>query len=321
MNKLLDTFFPEGNVWPGKGKDVPPYIFDENIKIAIQVALITRRPLLVTGAPGSGKSTLAKAIAEYKESSFLSYTFTSRSRLEDLTGEIDQLQRLHDAHKVAITHEPLMDEWCYYKPGLFWWGFDPEHALRLGGNEDQLETAGERFRPPSRPKNLQAASKGVVFLLDEIDKAEPDLPNDLLEPLDNLSFQLPGIDPVIARHDWYLVIITSNGERDLPPAFIRRCITLELPDPTPASLINIAEHHLQTTDKKEKKLLSALADKFIGISDEAKNEQRRQPGTSEYLDAVRACRVLKIVPNEADPVWRQIAQSTLRKVAPEKNEQ
>jgi MoxR-like ATPase len=314
MTNPLDLFkFPTADIWPAT-EETPPYIFNQKIKIALSVALITRRPLLISGSPGSGKTTLARAIAEYQRCSFLNYTFTSRSRLEDLTGEIDQLQRLHDAHTAAVTKEPLMEDWCYYKPGLFWWGFDPELAMRRGGSRKQIDELKNRFRPPAKPKYLKDQSAGVVFLLDEIDKAEPDLPNDLLEPLDNLSFQLPNMDAIKAKHDWYLVIITTNGERELPPAFLRRCIALELSDPEPEVLVNIAEHHLQTTDLAEKNLLSELADKFKLISNEAKNQQRRQPGTSEYLDAVRACRELNIFPNNDDDIWQQIAQSTLRKI-------
>ena len=212
-----------------------------------------------------------------------------------------------------------MEDWCYYKPGLFWWGFNPEQAMRRGGNQDEVNDPRDSVSRPFQTEIFKRAINGVVILLDEIDKAEPDLPNDLLEPLDSLSFQLPGIEPIKAQHDWYLVIITTNGERDLPPAFLRRCITLELPDPEPKDLVNIAEHHFKTTDADKNKLLSTLASKFKSISDEAKDEQRRLPGTSEYLDAVKACLELNIVPDDKDKVWQQIAQSTLRKY-PQTNE-
>jgi MoxR-like ATPase len=312
MKEFLDDFFPTDNVWP-KSDQTPPYIFDTRIKTAVKVALITRRPLLISGSPGCGKTTLAKAIAQYRKASYLEYTFTSRSRLEDLTGEIDQLQRLHDAQVSSAKPDALLDDWCYYKPGLFWWGFDPELAMRRGGSQDQINQLGKKFRQPDKPMRLNADADGVVFLLDEIDKAEPDLPNDLLEPLDNLSFQLPGIKPIKAKHDWYLVVITTNGERDLPSAFLRRCIALDLPDPEPDDLVKIAEQHLQATDATEKKLLSELAAHFKTIADDAKDQQRRQPGTSEYLDAVKACRQLSIFPDNDDFIWQQIAQSTLRK--------
>lgn len=312
---LTDFKFPENKIFPGNNdKNIPPYIFNDNIKIALQVALVTRRPLLITGSPGCGKSTLARVIAEAHQASYLSYTFTSRSRLEDLTGEIDQLQRLHDAHAVAATQEKLLDDWCYYKPGLFWWGFDPNSAKRRGGKQDAVNKLGERFREPSKPKYLNDAAEGVVILMDEIDKAEPDLPNDLLEPLDNLGFTLPGIEPIVANSDWYLVIITSNGERELPPAFLRRCVTLDLPDPNIDDLVKIAEQHIKPA-ATQKDLYKKLAEKVITIATETKNA-RRPPSTSEYLDAVKACIAFDIIPEDHDMTWQQIAQATLLKVPP-----
>lgn len=314
---LTNFAFPENDLWPGNvDKNIPPYIFNEKIKIALQVALVTRRPLLITGSPGCGKSTLARVVAEAQQASYLSYTFTSRSRLEDLTGEIDQLQRLHDAQVAGANRDALLDDWCYYKPGVFWWGFDPDSAKYRGGSQTRADELGKRFRQPSPPKLLNPAAQGAVILLDEIDKAEPDLPNDLLEPLDNLSFKLPGIEPIAAKHAWYLVIITSNGERDLPPAFLRRCVSLDLPDPNATDLVKIAEQHLHIAPQKQPDLYAKLAEKFIKIATDAKTRQKRPPGTSEYLDAVKACLAFGVTPDDEDGTWRQIAQATLLKTLP-----
>ena len=96
-----------------------PYVFNDNIAIAVDIALATGRPLLVAGAPGSGKSRLAEAMATLMDWNYLNYTMTSRSRLEDLTADFDHLARLHDAH-TRTRDEGMKPEWAYFKPGIFW---------------------------------------------------------------------------------------------------------------------------------------------------------------------------------------------------------
>lgn len=316
MSNILSNFtFPESGVW-ARTKDVPSYVLSADIRVALQVALVTNRPLLVSGLPGSGKTTLAKAVAESQGWSYLKHTLTSRSRLEDLTGEVDQLQRLHDAHTAISNKNVLMPDWAYLKPGLFWWGFDAASALHKGKSENEITALGNSFRPPSKPKTLRDDVTGIVILLDEIDKAEPDLPNDLLEPLDRRSFQLPDGTEIKAADDLrMLVVITTNGERDLPPAFLRRCIHLELQSPDSETLQRIATFHFKEEYKYSDKavIFSAVADKFAYVLTTAKNTDRRPPGTSEYLDAVRACLELGITPDSE--VWNQVEQATLRKQA------
>lgn len=108
------------------------------------------------------------------------------------------------------TKSGLMPDWAYLKPGLFWWGFDAASALLKGKSAKRKNALGNNFRPPSKPQTLQDNAVGIVILLDEIDKAEPDLPSDLLEPLDRRSFQLPDGTEIKAADDLQILVVITN---------------------------------------------------------------------------------------------------------------
>jgi MoxR-like ATPase len=296
---------PADDTWPGSD-DFPPYLFNEEIAVAVDVALATRRPLLIAGPPGSGKSMLAPAMAGLLPCRYLRHTFTSRSRLGELTSELDHLRRLHEAQ--ARVHDRLPPEWAYREPGLFWWAFEPETARRRGARPADVKELGAAFKTPDEPENVGAGGDAVI-LLDEIDKAEPDLPNDLLEPLDRLRFQVSGGPEVRApAKATFLVIITTNGERELPPAFLRRCVSLVLKHPTQARLVEIGQHHFPDIEKGR---LEQVAERFDELRQQAQGEGLRLPSTSEYLDAVEAAEDLKI--GTDDPFWQQVESAALAK--------
>ncbi len=317
---------------PGK-PPIEPYCFDEGIAIAVDVALATGRPLLVMGEPGSGKSRLADAVAAAQGWNLLTCTITSRTRLETLTADVDQLRRLHDAN-VQRQGEDLKPDGCYLTPGIFWWAFAPETACRRGLTPADAQKYAAELPYPGTDRG-QGRPHPTVLLLDEIDKAEPDLPNDLLEPLDRRRFSLPdgiaGTRQITAPDDaTLLTIITTNGERELPPAFIRRCVLLDLNPPelpedaSPdarkqadaqalARLVQIGCQHLPPQDDAERERIAAIARLMQDLRTKAAEDRLRRPGTAEFLDAIHACHKLRVPVSPEDRVWRQLEQAVLDK--------
>lgn len=299
---------PEDYVLARRG-DAEPYVFSEDIVIAVDVALATNRPLLVSGNPGCGKSRLADAVAAVQGWSLLDKTMTSRTRVESLTAEVDQLRRLNDAQAHSLNPDPSH----YLNPGLFWWAFQPATARRPGRKS-------EHRADPVYPGVNRGGDDAhhAVLLIDEIDKAEPDLPNDLLELLDRRRFDLPegfqveqNTQLACAEGITLLTVITTNGERELPQAFLRRCVMLELPDPNQEQLEAIALRHFPRGDRDR---ITAIARRLVDFQQQARDLRRRPPGTAEFLDAIRACEELSIpVSESATSIWKKIETAVLLK--------
>lgn len=302
---------PNGYRFPGsKEPNADPYLFSEDIAITVDVALATNRPLLVSGPPGCGKTRLAEAVAALLGWNYLAKTLTSRTRLEELTVEVDYLSRLNDAQRRKDTEKLKADE-TYHKPGIFWWAFDaPLAAARLlGTTKEKVSIPDCQATFPGVWRAQESSTLNCVLLLDEIDKAEPDLPNDLLEPLDRRSFGLPDGSTLVGRKEQRLLtFITTNGERVLPQAFLRRCVFLRLQHPDQMGLINIAKEHLPNADLTR---VRAIAEKMIAMRKVALDQNQRPPGTSEFLDAVVACESLRAEVNK--PVWEYIERAVLLK--------
>ncbi len=300
---------------------IDPYLFSEPVVIALRVALATRRPLLVAGSPGCGKTCLAEALAAQIGWSFLRETITSRTRLDDLTVDVDHLRRLHDAQRARADNEQrtLAPDEAYYKPGVFWWAFSRETASWRGLSQKDIGDHPQmQLEFPGTPRRRSEGPQGTILLIDEIDKAEPDLPNDLLEPLDRRSFPLPGGKTVAADSEHELLtVITTNRERELPQAFLRRCVSLLLDEPKADRLIAIALKHIAGADRPR---VEALADKIVAFRSKARERGRRPPGTSEFLDAVRACETLDIQVDDQNEVWQQVERAVLLKPGELENE-
>lgn len=262
----------------GYAADDEVYVFDdERLVLAVNVALKTGRPLLLFGPPGSGKSSLAPNVARELGWGYHAHVVTARTEPEDLLWRFDAMQRLNDAQANALQ---VMDN--YYTPGPLWRAF---------------EEGSDRRR--------------CVVLIDEIDKADPDLPNSLLGPLGSLSFTLPWDDSrqvTVAEEHAPLVVITTNDERELPRPFLRRCIVFELRPPSQQHLLRVAEQHLGA--HYDKRLAELVADHLLGIRDHRAHTPAG-PSTAEYLDALKASHQLHVTPGTRE--WDVLEAVTLRK--------
>ncbi|MEU4350841.1 MoxR family ATPase [Streptomyces sp. NPDC023838] len=265
---------------PGPGRyaaDDEVYVFDDDeVVLAVNVALKTGRPLLLFGPPGSGKSTLAPNVARIKRWEYYAHVVTARTEPEDLLWRFDAMQRLNDAQAQKLVD----DKGHYYTKGPLWRAF---------------EASGERS----------------VVLIDEIDKADPDLPNSLLGPLGSLSFPVPwdheqsvSVPPERAP----FVVITTNDERELPRPFLRRCIVFELRAPSTKHLLRVAASHLG--ERYEPELAEKVATHILDVR-RTLEDPGAGPSTAEYLDALKASQQLGVVPGT--PEWTALEAVTLRK--------
>jgi len=295
-----------------------PYVYAEPIVLAINVALATGRPLLISGEPGTGKSSLAVDVARRLGWRFYSKTISSRTQARDLLWTFDTIRRLSDAQVRRGVRHPS----AYVEPGVLWWAFDKDSAARRGLSTErfrELEDSSQSLTPATYD-TINAEARRSVVLLDEIDKADPDVPNDLLEPLGSFRFRVieGDLDVQVKSSQAPLVFITTNDERELPKAFLRRCLALTLEAPKEPRLLDIARAHF-TADAPDAggvaTLLKAVADEYFKVRAEMDARKTTPPSTAEYLDAISACRELGLTP--ASPEWAvewpKIAAATLTK--------
>jgi MoxR-like ATPase len=306
------------------------YLCDEAAKLAVQVALVTGRPLLVRGEPGTGKSSLAAYVARQMNARYYEHVVTARTQASDLLWTFDAVRRLGDAQarsymgrrplgdnqRRAATQptparaKPELDDYDYVMPGVLWWAFDRTSARRRGapdGHPYAISFAVE----PYADVNAQRSRDSAVVLIDEIDKADPDVPNNLLVPLGSLEFRVAETGTLVryrqagretaasaarrSANDRLLIVITTNDERELPQAFLRRCVVHQLEHPDIERLIQIATLHFDrppgSFTQQDKQLCHRIAAKVDEIRQQV-GSGTRKPSTAEFLDAVRACRRL-----------------------------
>ena len=187
-------------------------------------------------------------------------------------------------------------------------GFDPDSASWRGIAKAKRASAEKRGVKPEADPSLVTSDRAVV-LIDEIDKADPDVPNDLLEPLGNFRFRYGAVIRVRAKAP-PLVVITTNEERDLPRAFIRRCVVHTLEQPKPERLLEIAKEH--GGKRFNQAQYDAVLAKYKEIRTDRIKRKVPAPSLAELLDALAACRSLKTSP-QSEKAWAAIALNLLDK--------
>ncbi len=220
------------------------YLTNDALEAAVSCALVLERPLLVKGEPGTGKTLLAEAIAEGLGMRLVTWHVKSTTRAQDGLYVYDTVQRLYDSR---FGDGDVADIRRYIKKGPL----------------------GEAF----------ASEERVVLLIDEVDKADLEFPNDLLHELDRMRFVIAETGDEIAAKQRPVVIITSNNEKELPDAFLRRCVFhfIDFPDPELMRRI-VSVHHPELGEQLVEQALSV----FYEIR--SMKRLRKRPSTSELID-------------------------------------
>lgn len=265
------------------------HVFDSDSIEAVNAALAAGRALLVRGEPGTGKSQLAHAVAHELKRPLVSTVVDSRVEARDLLWRFDAIARLAAAQIAGAMQDRNAElaEALFVSPGPLWWAFDWQRA------EQQQQRFERRVQQPLvRPATPQGwtPGQGVVVLIDEMDKADPDVPNGLLEALGDGRFTPLGGEPVALVGGPPLVFVTSNEERALPDAFVRRCFVLELalPSGQPELIAHLSRVGAEHFPGVAQDVLREAAKLLFQDRAEAQRQGWPKPGQAEFLDLVRA---------------------------------
>src|SRR6201994_4362598 len=220
------------------------YIATDDLKIAVNAAVALERPLLVKGEPGTGKTVLAYEIAKALDAELITWHIKSTTKAHQGLYEYDAVTRLRDSQ---LGDERVKDVKNYIKHGKLW----------------------DAFEAPERP----------VLLIDEIDKAHIEFPNDLLQELDRMEFHVYETKETIRAVERPIVVITSNNEKELPDAFLRRCFFHYIKFPDRDTMQAIVDVHFPGIQKI---LVSKAMDIFADVREVP--GLKKKPSTSELLD-------------------------------------
>jgi MoxR-like ATPase len=234
------------------------YVATPDLMVAVNAAIALERPLLVKGEPGTGKTELAREIARALDLPLVEWHVKSTTRAAQGLYEYDAVSRLRDSQ---LGDERVHEVGNYIRPGKLWEAF--------------------------------AAEAKVVLLIDEIDKADIEFPNDLLQELDRMEFHVYETGETIRARTRPIVIITSNNEKELPDAFLRRCFFHYIRFPDAETLARIVEVHFPGIKPA---LVRTALTQFFEIRDTP--GLKKKPSTSEVLDWLKLLLVEELGPED-----------------------
>lgn len=243
-------------------KGTENYIASRDLQVAVQAAINLEKPLLIKGEPGTGKTLLAYEIAKALNKRLINWHVKSTTTAQQGLYEYDAVSRLRDSQ---LGNEKVNNIANYIKKGKLWEAFESEEQL--------------------------------VLLIDEIDKADIEFPNDLLLEIDKMEFFCYETGETIVAKNRPIIIITSNNEKELPDAFLRRCFFHYISFPDRETLKDIIDLHYEKLDEK---LVNNALDIFYAIRD--KRNLKKKPSTSEIIDWIKLLIIGKITTQELDAV-------------------